>query len=634
MCGLVGAVQFDEGGAPIKLNMTDALLRILNRGPDDGGVFSELGAHLGHRRLSIIDVSRAAQQPMYSSCGRFVIVFNGEVYNFAALRETLNPACGWRTESDTELVVEAYAKWGPSCLDKFHGMFAIVIWDRSERRLFIARDRLGVKPLYYTCSPGFVGFSSRPGALHALVPSLSKVLDRQAIRYYLESGYVPSPLSIYESIRKLEAGHYLLVDSKKVRDVTYWSLDKIDTDPAGTQRVEGDLLEELDELLDRSIRWRMVSSVPVGAFLSGGIDSSLVVSRMAKISAARVKTFTIGFAEAEFDESAIAAAVAVRNNTEHFSRKISSRDLIDLLPRFLREFDEPLFDHSAIAVMAVSRLACDHVKVVLSGDGGDEAFGGYHYYRAIANLSHLYKFPSAIRLSIGAVLRRCPGSLKMIGEVLGRHTVAQAFAYARSVIKSNGSILNPSLMRDTKSLGDMFTARAIEFSKSISSAEAAMRLDIAYTLPDDYLQKVDVASMAFSIEARDPLLDHSIMEWAARLATSWKLRQNTNKYILRCLAYRSMPRKLLEGPKRGFGLPINEWLRGDLRHWGWDLLNDSRAMHELELNSSRIILLWNQHQARKVQAGGILWSVLVLIAFYRIHVVGVEVNGLAIGCSP
>jgi asparagine synthase (glutamine-hydrolysing) len=626
MCGLVGAVQFGATVAPIRLDIDSAMRQLLNRGPDGSGVFSEKGVVLGHRRLAIIDLSEAARQPMTSACGRYVIIFNGEVYNFSELRSTLQPIGGWRTDSDTETVLEAYAKWGASCLSQFHGMFAIVIWDRLERQLFIARDRLGVKPLYYAHSPGFVGFSSRPGALRVLIPSLSGAIDRQAVRLYLECGYVPAPLCFFASMRKLEAGHYLLADASGIENFRYWTLDNVPSDPETSNRDENDLVDELEELVDRSIRWRMVSSVPVGTFLSGGVDSGLVVSRMAKIARTRIKTFTIGFSEREFDESATAAEIAKLNDTEHFAQRISSKDLISLLPLFLKEFDEPFFDHSAIAVMAVSRLARDHVKVVLSGDGGDEAFGGYHYYRAMAWFERAHKFPAIARSGVGALMKHFPGRIGMVGEALQRPTIARAFAFARSVIKSNGSILCASLVNDTNSFEEMLDTKAREFPKGLTASEVAMRLDISYTLPDDYLQKVDVASMAYSIEAREPLLDHSIMEWAARLSTSWKLRGLESKYLLKRLAYRNVPRKLLDKPKRGFGLPMNEWLRTDLRSWGRSLLCDSAAMEDLELDESQVMTLWNRHQARRVHAGGMIWSVLVLISFYRTHVCGNELT--------
>ncbi len=620
MCGLVGAVQFESTSSPIELNVTLAMSRLFNRGPDGGGQFAENGANFGHRRLAIIDVSQAAQQPMISACGRYVIVFNGEVYNFSELRVHIHPMGGWRTDSDTETVLEAFAKWGPSCLGRFHGMFAIVIWDRYERRLFMARDRVGVKPLFYTHTPGFIGFASRPGALRALIPSLSTAINRQAVRWYLESGYVPAPISFFASMRKLEPGHYLLVDASGIRESTYWTLDNVATDPETSNRHEEELIDELEQLVDRSIRWRMVSSVPVGAFLSGGVDSSLVVSRMARYSSSRIKTFTIGFSDPRLDESAAAAEIARINGSEHFAQRIFPSDLIGLLPQFLREFDEPFFDHSAIAVMAVSRLARDHVKVVLSGDGGDEAFGGYHYYRAMALLERAHRCPRIVRSGVGSLLRHFPGRLEMIGQALRRPTIAGAFAYARSVIKSNGSIMRGSLIRETLPFEEMIERKARQFAAGLSASEVAMRLDTSFTLPDDYLQKVDVASMAYSIEARDPLLDHSIMEWAARLSTNWKLRGRETKYLLKRLAYRNVPKKLLDKPKRGFGLPMNEWLRTDLRAWGRVLLDDSAAMADLELDDAQLIELWDRHQARRINVGGLLWSVLVLIAFYRTHI--------------
>jgi len=383
MCGIFGLL-----GQDLPTYRADSAMHSLrNRGPDATGTHVEPGLTLGHLRLAIIDLSSAGAQPMYSACGRYVIVYNGEIYNFADIRAEIAETYPWRSHSDTEVILAAYARWGVKCLDRFHGFFSFVLWDKQERKLFIARDRLGVKPLYYHASPGCFAFASRPRALFDLLPSLSRDIDRQALRYYFEAGYVPAAHSIYSSVRKLEPGHYLIVDERGVTKTQYWTLDGIATDDSLGSASEEELLDQLDVLIDRSVQRRMVSNVPVGAFLSGGIDSSLVAALMVRHTDTRVKTFTIGFGDSQFDESHHALAVANHLGTDHTCERLAVDDLLNLIPNYLEEYDEPFFDYSAFPVMAVSRMARQHVTVALSGDGGDEAFGGYHYYRIMKNLA-------------------------------------------------------------------------------------------------------------------------------------------------------------------------------------------------------------------------------------------------------
>ena len=620
MCGIVGAVSLHDPGRLEWLRLEASLETLARRGPDATGIHEDAHVRLGHRRLAIIDERTTANQPMLSACGRYVIVFNGEVYNFGELRSSLAPAGGWRSDSDTETILQAYVELGPACLDRFHGMFAFAIWDKIGKKLFLARDRLGVKPLYFAQSAGFLAFASRPGALRALVPDLALDIDQQALRWYLESGYVPAPHSIYQGVRKLCPGEYLIFDLAGVQLRRYWSLDEVGIDTRADARGEDDLLDELSQLVDRSVRWRLVSSVPVGAFLSGGIDSSLVVSRMARIAGPGVRTFTIGFSDEAYDESSQAQEIARLLGTQHRSELLTAQSLLDLLPAFVSEFDEPFYDYSALATMAVSRLAARDVKVALSGDGGDEAFGGYHYYRAVALMKNAYRAPAVVRKLLAAGLRHMPGNLGLAGWALRQDSITGAFAYARSVIKHRDRIMVDSLRSNTRSLASLFAESAQRFSATLSAEEAAMRLDLRYTLPDDYLQKVDVASMAFSLEAREPLLDHSIIEWAARLPTHWKLRDGRNKYLLRQLVYRDLPRDLMDRPKRGFGVPMASWLRGELRDWCLALLSDSHAMEQLGLEPIAVRALWHAHQARETEAASTLWAVLMLLAFHRVHI--------------
>ena len=614
MCG-IGGVAFQQVGDK---SLRFALACLHNRGPDGHGAYRGDLITLIHSRLSVIDLSEHAAQPMVSSCGRYHIVFNGEIYNYSELKELVRDEYGFITNSDTEVVIAYFAKYGSKALDYFRGMFAFAIWDAERNVLFLARDRLGVKPLFY-CSVGdSFGFASRPAALCALLPGLSRSISRQAVRYFMEAGYVPAPYSIFENVRKLEPGHYLTVTAKGVTKTQYWSADDVETDQSLRGAQESHLLDELDALIDESVRLRLVSDVPLGAFLSGGIDSSLVTAYMMRHSKEPVRTFTIGFQDKAFDESEFAMAVASHLGTSHTCERLAVDDLLDLMPTFVKQYDEPFFDYSAFPVMAVSRLARRSVTVSLSGDGGDEAFGGYHYYQIMDRLQQAHRFPRMLRGLMSSAAQLSPMQrVRWLGQVIALDGSAPAFAFMRGVIKDATNLMKPSLLEGTQPLSYLFSQRSAKFPGDLTYAETGMRLDLAYTLPDDYLQKVDVGSMAFSLEARDPLLDHKIIEWAAKLPLSWKIRNGTNKYLLRQLAYRYIPREILDRPKMGFGVPMAQWLRGGLRTWGESLMKDDQAFDALELDAQAVRSLWKAHQENKLQAHTSLWSVLVLLQFWK-----------------
>lgn len=614
MCGIAGAICCSTTST----NIDKSLRTLLNRGPDGHAVYRDGCITLIHTRLSVIDLSEHAAQPMVSSCGRYVVVFNGEIYNYRELKRNIEGSYTFHSRSDTEVVLACFAKFGPKALDYLRGMFAFAIWDKMKQELFVARDRLGVKPLYFASIGEGFAFASRPNALCVLLPGLDRSIDKQALRYFLEAGYVPAPYSIFNSVKKLEPGHYLTVTSQGIIKTRYWSTDNIDTDQLLLDADEDTLLDELDALIDESVRLRLVSDVPVGAFLSGGIDSSLVAAYMMKHTQEPVRTFTIGFQDDAFDESGFAASVAAYLGTAHTCEMLSADDLLVLMPTFIEQYDEPFFDYSAFPVMAVSRLARRSVTVSLSGDGGDEAFGGYHYYRIMKGLEHAQRLPASLRKLAGAALQYAPAQrLRWLGQVLKMDRAASAYAFMRGVIKDASYLMQPSLLAQTQPLAHLFEQRATMLPDDLSYAEIGMRLDLAYTLPDDYLQKVDVGSMAFSLEARDPLLDHTIIEWAARLPLGWKLRKGTNKYLLRKLAYRHIPREILDRPKMGFGVPMAKWLRGGLRAWGEALLQDDEAFEALELDPVAVRSLWAAHQSNHLQAHTALWSVLVMLQFHR-----------------
>src|SRR3989442_1670602 len=380
MCGVAGLAG--ATGPADRRGAEAAIAAIADRGPDDRGFWSEKGTELANCRLAILDVSPAGHLPMLSADGRYALAYNGEIYNFRELRAELGGA--WRSDSDSEVILAAYARWGKGFLQRLRGMFALGIWDRHEHRLLLARDRLGVKPLYYAHHKGELLFASRPRALFAYRPDLPRTLDVDGLALYLEAGYFPAPYSLHSAVRKLPAGHWLELHAGEITSGRYWSALEIEPVGQWNERSERELVDELEALLIRSVRARLVSDVPLGAFLSGGIDSSLIVALMAKLATGPVKTFTIAFREPQYDESAHARAVARALGTEHREETLSVDDLLALVPSFHEQFDEPFFDSSAFPALAVSRLARRSVTVALGGDGGDELFGGHHYYPLVA----------------------------------------------------------------------------------------------------------------------------------------------------------------------------------------------------------------------------------------------------------
>ncbi len=615
MCGIVGIVNARCAADADVIGTAAAML--IKRGPDDSGVWTSENVGFGHRRLAIIDLTPSGHQPMHSADGRYVIVYNGEIYNFRELREQLGEnEAHWQSQSDTEVILAAYARWGTRCVERFHGMFAFAIWDRRERVLFAARDRMGVKPFFYHFSPDGFAFASRPRALFGLVPDLSDDLDLQALRLYIEAGYVPTPFSIFRSIRKLPPAHWLTVKGNDLHIQRYWDFRQIVPESSWENRKEEDLLDELDEIVSRSVGQRMISDVPLGAFLSGGVDSSLVAALMAKHSSRPIKTFTIGFEESAYDESGAALAVARSIGSEHFCEHMRMNDMLELLPVHFAEYDEPFADSSAFPTMAVSRAARRHVTVSLSGDGGDELFGGYPYYRMVDRLETFFRLPGPVRQWTASLAGVIPlHRFKLLSAALRKDNAAEVFCFARSFTKDFEGVLAPDVAACSFGLRDLLMDVVGTLHPGLEAADQAMRMDAFCTLPDDYLQKVDVASMAFSLESREPLLDHDLVEWAMRLPRKWKLRGRHDKYLLRRLACRYVPREIVERPKHGFGVPLAEWLRGPLHKWAEDKFRDESNVRRVPLNRARLLELLELHRsgARNVQP--LLWAVLVLLEF-------------------
>ncbi len=616
MCGIVGRINFNGHYVDDK-HLQIAAESLHHRGPDDVGYWNEEGCGFAHRRLSIHDLTEAGHQPILSMDGRYVCVFNGEIYNFEELKKTLSSnKIDWRGHSDTEVLLESWLVWGEDLLDRIDGMFAFSIWDRKERKLFAARDRMGEKPFYYHAGIRCFGFSSRPSQLFTLFPELSNDYDEQALRLFLESGYIPAPYSVYKDVKKLPAAHYLTADDNGIEIKHYWNYSDIEPEHAWNHRKEDDLLDELDEILSRNVAMLMASDVPLGAFLSGGIDSTLMVAMMAKQSRNPIKTFTIGFDVKAYDESQHAQVVAEHLQTEHHCEQLQVNRLLDLMPNFLEHYDEPFFDSAAFPTMAVSRLARQQVTVSMTGDGGDELFGGYHYYRIAKMMSPFFSLPDWMRHTVAGLVGTVPKhNFQLMRAALQQSNSARAFAFSRSIAKDFRDILNDNLLQETHSLRDLFEHRAKQFPKGLHASEEGMRLDMQYTLNDDYLQKTDVASMAFSLESRAPILAREVVEWSMRLPVRWKLRGSTNKYLLRQLAYRYVPQSIMDRPKRGFGVPIDGWLRNELSDWAKERIDNPQYYEGLPLQQSAVRELYQLHKSGMRNVHPLLWAIIMLLEF-------------------
>jgi asparagine synthase (glutamine-hydrolysing) len=631
MCGILGAFQ-SEGRLPDAGLFAQCLNSLRRRGPDDSGVWSEGPVRLGHRRLAVVDISTAGHQPMVSADGRYVITFNGEIYNHAELRQRLTPGGGaWRSRSDTETLLEAFRTWGVECLQQLQGMFAFAIWDKVERRLFVARDRLGVKPLYFSWRNGSFVFGSRPGSVAALCGSGAGDFDPQALRVYLELGYIPAPLSFHRHIQKLRAAHYLLIDANGPRAFRYWDYRHIAPDAALLRRNDNELVDELEELLGRSVRARLMSDVPLGAFLSGGADSAMIVAAMKKAGAAGLQAFTIAFAEKEYDEGPAAARIAKHLQVNHVTETLHVSDLLALLPDYIEQFDEPFADSSSFPTMAVARLARRHVTVALSGDGGDELFGGYHYYDLLRRLCRLDGIPAHARSLLTRGLQPLPShGAKLLAGALRRPSPAARFNFLRGCGKDFGTLVTPAVEQTTTPSGSLFEQLAAGFAMDLPQAEVGMRLDLGFTLTDGYLQKVDVATMAFSLEARCPMVDYRLVEWAMRLPLHFKIREGETKYLLKKALCRHLPPELVYRPKWGFGVPVACWLRGPLRSWAEDLLHDSGVMSRLPLDGARIRKLFELHASGRRDAHPVLWATLMLLCYVARHDRGLQLPKLPV----
>lgn len=640
MCGIAGFIE--PPGCPEIFPrariMGDTLV---HRGPDDGGVWADesAGIALVHRRLSIIDLSAAGHQPMISASGRYVIVFNGEIYNHLEMREKLQ-SMAWRGHSDTETLLAAVDAWGiERTLEEIAGMFAFALWDRKNRTLTLARDRIGEKPLYYgTIGSSFV-FASELKSLRVF-RGFNAAVNRDALALFMRHNYIPAPWSIYEGIFKVPPGTFFTLASPgdEVRPVSYWSSKRAAlaglADPfRGDER---EAIDELEVILKKAVKAQMLADVPLGAFLSGGLDSSLIVALMQAQSSQPVKTFTIGFHEEIYNEAEHARAVARHLGTEHTELYVTPKECRDVIPMLPAIYDEPFSDSSQIPTFLVSELARRHVTVSLSGDGGDELFGGYNrYFRAMKLFRRISLFPDALRRSMARAVTMLPAShwdriYAFLQPAMpkrfrqGKNPGSTLHNLARSLGTCTFETLYLSLMSHWHD-PDSVVLHGREPDTAMNDPEQwldcdthehrMMYLDQTTYLPDDILVKVDRAAMAVSLETRIPLLDHRVVEFAWRLPLSMKIRSSQSKWALRRILYRYVPRKMLERPKMGFGVPIDLWLRGPLREWAESLLDETRLRQEGFFRPGPIRAKWHEHLSGQNNWQYPLWDVLMFQAW-------------------
>jgi len=625
MCGIAGKCFHDPAravDAGLLMRMGTALA---HRGPDDAGTVCDGAVGLLARRLAIQDLSPAGHQPMASPDGRLWITFNGEIYNFLLLRDELErQGIRFRSRSDTEVILALYARHGPACLAHLRGMFAFAIWDRQERTLFAARDRLGKKPFFYYQGPDAFVFASESKAL-LQDPEVPAVPDPVALHHYLTYGYVPAPWSAFRGVRKLPPAHYLLLRNGRLTLERYWTLRYCPQ----RQAAEPQLIDELLERLTEAVRLRLIADVPVGALLSGGLDSSTIVALVRRVTSGPVRTFSIGFDRPDYDETRYARLVAQHLGTEHHEAVVKP-DAASGLQQLVWHYGEPFADSSALPSLALCEMARGFVTVALNGDGGDEGFLGYERYLATHLLGRLDRLPAPARRLAGAAGRWLPAGapkslpyrLRWLAGALGldprRRYATWMTCFAN---EAKAALYTPALaaeLRGTDSLA--LLEAAVAASDAPTDLERVAHADVALYLPDDLLVKMDIASMAHSLEVRSPFLDHHVMEFAASLPARMKLRGRTQKYLLRRAMRGLLPAPILRRPKMGFAVPIDHWLRHELREMAYDLLLDGRARQRGYFQPEVVRRYLEEHAAGCGYHHSRLWSLLVLEQWHRVFI--------------
>lgn len=649
MCGIIGIWDFKNKIEPAVLERMRDTLR--HRGPDDAGLFIDENTNvgLGHRRLSIIDLSERGHQPMKNEDGSLWLTYNGEVYNFETIKKELEKKSHqFFSSSDTEVVLRSYLEWGIDGVKRFRGMFAYALWDKQKKRLVLVRDRAGIKPLYYYFNGGLFIFASEIKAI-LQHPQVKKELNFDALHLFLQLAYIPAPHSIFKNIQKLEPGHCLILDSQqRINKIKYWDVFDYYLKPKAAGKNEEEVSQKLEEILTESFKLRMVADVEVGHFLSGGIDSSTVAALLVKkLGFNNLKTFTIGFKEAKYNEAPFAKKIAQYLGTDHHELYLTEKEAMEALPKVADIYDEPFGDSSSIPTYLVSRFARDFVKVSLSADGGDETFCGYdRYWQIDALFQKFQKIPKPLlKGGISTFKVLSPQALNFLSRALGfllpRQAITKKKIYKlkRKINKLKEIAKNPKdLIAFYKLLGFGFwkepelshlllnftpTPKSLAWGigqssqlEHLDNLSQLQAIDYKTYLPDDILVKVDRASMAVSLEGRDPLLDHKIMEYVASLPVDLKYKNGVTKYILRKILYKYVPQKLLERPKWGFSIPLEKWLRGDLRFLLNQYLNKERIKQEGIFNWRVIEEEKKQFLGKGIDYADHLW-LLIAFAMWR-----------------
>jgi asparagine synthase (glutamine-hydrolysing) len=636
-----GEVALHPGEEPDPSVLRAMLEALHHRGPDDSGEHIAPGVALGATRLSIIDLA-GGHQPIENEDGNLWIVFNGELYNFADLRGTLERrGHRFRTSCDTEVVLHAYEEFGPECVELFNGMFAFGVWDQRERRLFLARDRIGIKPLYYARTPSSFVFASELRAL-LVHPAIEARLDLVAVDEYLTFEYVPAPRTILSNVSKLEAGHHLTLHDGRVETRRYWDPNLLRSETG--RKSEAEYSSELRMLLSESVRRELVSDVPVGILLSGGIDSSAVAAAAVQAAPGQISTFSVGFDDPSFDESRYARQVAQVVGSDHHEVQLTSQPMLDLVPRLGELLDEPLGDSSFIPTYLLSEYARRYVKVVLAGDGGDELFGGYPTLQAHRLVEYYERFvPGIIRRellgpAIGPAIGRLPTSFDNISLDFKAKRIVSGRGLPIGVrhhlwLGSFSPDQKAELLQPWVRLGERDTFGIVHSHHRNCRAQAQLNqllyLDMKMYLEGDILTKVDRASMACSLEVRVPLLNHSFVEFATTVPHDLKLHGMTTKYILRRSMRGILPREILRRPKKGFNMPVAKWLAGPLRDLAHDVLSERRIREEGLFRPEYIDQLLREHEERQADRRKELWTLLTFELWHQRLKSGAESRALA-----
>ena len=626
MCGIVGKYNFGMGPPVDEGLIKNMCSQIVHRGPDDEGIYVKDCIGLGMRRLSIIDLE-SGHQPVFNEDKTIVIVYNGEAYNFLGLRELLEKK-GHRfyTKTDTEVLVHAYEEYGIDFIGKIRGMFAFALWDEGKKRLILARDRMGKKPLYYTEKNGTLWFCSEIKSM-LMDPLVERAVDLQSLDYYLTFNYIPAPMTIFQGIKKLPPATVLICENGEIKTEKYWTLNN----STSSLIDEDECADHLYQLLSESVKMRLISDVPLGAFLSGGIDSSIIVGLMAEHSSMPVKTFSIGFTEGEFSELEYARVVAKHFSTDHHEYIVTS-DVKDLIPKLVWYYSEPVGDSSAIPTYYVSKMTRHSVTVALSGDGGDELFTGYGKYPIIQNIISKNSLNGLLRSIVSRLILSKDLSFFPVDSIVNR--IQKSLGYRFPTPKErdfiwishfDGSFKGHLYNSEIKNNIRRQQARDYYLSKTNQSPNKDVLsqinfMDLTSYLPDDLLIKVDIASMANSLEVRSPFLDHKFVEFAMTIPNSLKLRNGESKYILKKAFASMLPKEVVERKKMGFSIPIDKWFRSDLKSFAYDILLDDGKTIDVYFNRMFLKKMLDSHSSYKSSYGSRLWLLINFVLWHKMFI--------------